>query len=195
MKKVLSLDGGGVRGLIPAMVLAELERQTGKPIAKLFDLVAGTSSGGLTALALTAPAESGAPAHAADKVVALFRERSREIFHRSLWKGVSSVAGLADERYSHAALEATLAEYLGDATLGEALTRTMVTTYDIERREPFVLKSWKLEHAGLAMRHAARGTSAAPTYFEPALLSVGGQRRALIDGGMCLPNPAVAAYA
>lgn len=195
MKKILSLDGGGVRGLIPAMVLAEIERQTGKPISRLFDLIAGTSSGGLTGLALTVPGHDGSPIHAAERVVGLFRERGKEIFRRSLWKGVASVAGLADERYSHAPLEATMAEFLGDANMGSALCRVMVTSYDIERREPFVIKSWKPQHAGLAMRHAARATSAAPTFFEPALLHVGGQRRALIDGGMCIPNPAVAAYA
>jgi patatin-like phospholipase/acyl hydrolase len=79
--------------------------------------------------------------------------------------------------------------------MGQALTQAMVTTYDIERRTPLVLKSWKEEHAGLPMRHAARATSAAPTFFEPAIVQIGSERRALIDGGMCIPNPAVAAYA
>ena len=55
MRKVLAIDGGGVRGIIPAMVLAEIEKQTGKPIAELFDLVVGTSTGGILALGLVAP--------------------------------------------------------------------------------------------------------------------------------------------
>ncbi|MCU0664913.1 MAG: patatin-like phospholipase family protein [Myxococcota bacterium] len=194
MKKILCIDGGGVRGLIPAMILAEIERQCDRPVAKLFDLIAGTSSGGLTATALACPGSNGFPAHRADNAVRLFRERSKEIFRRSVWKGVASVAGLADERYSHAALEAILAEYLGDATMGQALTRVMLTSYDIERRTPFVIKSWETSYAGLAMRHAARATCAAPTYFEPALLHVEGVKRVLIDGGICLPNPAVCAY-
>ena len=52
--KVLSIDGGGIRGLIPAVVLAELEGRTGRRIAELFDLVAGTSTGGILAGALGA---------------------------------------------------------------------------------------------------------------------------------------------
>src|SRR2546422_5276580 len=60
--RILSIDGGGIRGIIPAMVLAELERRTGRPICKLFDLIAGTSTGGVLALALTKPDAAGKPA-------------------------------------------------------------------------------------------------------------------------------------
>ena len=54
--KVLSIDGGGIRGIIPAMVLGEIEDRTGKPASELFDLIAGTSTGELLALGLAKPA-------------------------------------------------------------------------------------------------------------------------------------------
>ncbi|HUZ03490.1 MAG TPA: patatin-like phospholipase family protein, partial [Thermomicrobiaceae bacterium] len=61
---ILSIDGGGIRGLIPAMVLSRIEEDTGTPIWKLFDLIAGTSTGGILAAALTIPADPAAPADA-----------------------------------------------------------------------------------------------------------------------------------
>jgi hypothetical protein len=71
----------------------------------------------------------------------------------------------------------------------------MVTTYDIQRRQPCFLKSWRSQWRAVKMRHAGRATSAAPTYFEPALVPVGGEQRALIDGGVFVNNPAASAYA
>ena len=64
--KVLAIDGGGIRGLIPALVLAEIERRTGRPTAELFDLIAGTSTGGILACGLTRPGPDGKPLHSAD---------------------------------------------------------------------------------------------------------------------------------
>src|SRR5438045_1453536 len=69
---VLSVDGGGIRGVIPAMVLADLEARTGKPTAELFDLIAGTSTGGIIALALTVPGGDGKPRWTANDLVGLY---------------------------------------------------------------------------------------------------------------------------
>ena len=57
--RILSIDGGGIRGVIPAMILARIESLTGKPIAELFDLIAGTSTGGILTLGLTKPGPDG----------------------------------------------------------------------------------------------------------------------------------------
>jgi len=58
--RILSIDGGGIRGIIPAMILAELERRAGRPACRLFDFIAGTSTGGIIALAVTKP-DAGTP--------------------------------------------------------------------------------------------------------------------------------------
>lgn len=71
MKRILSIDGGGIRGVIPAVVLTEIERLTGRPIAESFDLVAGTSTGGILALGLTLPGEQRTPRYAAVDLVSL----------------------------------------------------------------------------------------------------------------------------
>lgn len=195
MKKILSIDGGGIRGLIPALTLAEIEARTGKPIAASFDLVAGTSTGGILALGLSCDNGSGQPRYAAKDLAALYQAHGKDIFSRSLWRGVSSVGGLTDESYSHKGLERVLDQYFGDDPLGTGLMRTLVTSYDIQNREPLFFKSWNPGHTSVLMKHAARATSAAPTYFEPALIPIGGSMKALVDGGVFMNSPAVSAYA
>lgn len=195
MKRILSIDGGGIRGLIPALVLAEIEERTGKSIADSFDLIAGTSTGGILALGLARDNGNGNPKYTAKDLAGIYESRGREIFSRSPWKGVSSVAGIADELYSHKGIENVLNEYFGDEPLGSCLTRALITSYDIQNREPLFFKSWREEHRSVQMKHAARATSAAPTYFEPALVPIGGATKALVDGGVFINSPTISAYA
>ncbi|MBA3509431.1 MAG: patatin-like phospholipase family protein [Thermoleophilaceae bacterium] len=160
--RVLSIDGGGIRGIIPALVLAELERRAGRPVADLFDLVAGTSTGGILALALAQPGRDGRPARTAEELVELYETEGPRIFARDLLQRIRSVEGLADERYSAEGLDRALKRYLGDTRLPDALTPVLVTAYDTAAREAVLLS----RDDDLAMRDAARATAAAPTYFE-----------------------------
>jgi patatin-like phospholipase/acyl hydrolase len=91
--RVLSIDGGGIRGIIPAKVLADLELRAGRPVAQLFDLVVGTSTGGILALGLTAPGEGGAPRWAAADLVELYVREGPRIFHRSVYDRIRRSRG------------------------------------------------------------------------------------------------------
>ena len=194
-RRVLSIDGGGIRGIIPAMVIAHLERQTGKPACELFDLIVGTSTGGILALGLSLQDAAGQPLLASKRMVALYERHGREIFEQSLWRKLRSVGGIFEEAYSHKALEAVLEHYFGSRTLSECGTPAMVTSYDIQHRRTVFMKSWHADHGALLCSDAARATSAAPTYFEPANLQWADERRTLIDGGVYMNSPAVSAYA
>ena len=92
--KVLAIDGGGIRGLIPALVLAEIERRTERRIADLVDMIAGTSTGAILACALGKPD----PLPAAE-IASLYVEEGPKIFDRSLLKQITSLGGYLDERY------------------------------------------------------------------------------------------------
>ena len=97
---ILSIDGGGIRGIIPAMILAEIERRTGCRTAQLFDLIAGTSTGGVLALGLTVPDEKRKrPKYKASQLVSFYEEDGKEVFH-SFWQNVVSLHGLIDEKIS-----------------------------------------------------------------------------------------------
>jgi patatin-like phospholipase/acyl hydrolase len=198
--RILSIDGGGIRGIIPAMVMAEIEKRTEMPIHKLFDLIAGTSTGGVLALGVTTPHPDD-PTQAkftAKQGVELYEQQGHRIFDHSLLQKFRSGWNITDEKYPSAAVETVLKESFGDAYLHEALTNVLITSYEIERRIPWFFHSSRAKvdpNYDFKVWQVARATSAAPTYFEPAKIEVGGLERyyALVDGGMFANNPAMCA--
>ncbi|HEY0170026.1 MAG TPA: CBASS cGAMP-activated phospholipase [Pyrinomonadaceae bacterium] len=208
MFRILSIDGGGIRGIIPALVLAEIERRTGKRVCELFDLIAGTSTGGILALGLAKPRPGGArvPQYAARDLVKLYEDQGGRIFSNSLLHRIFALGNTLDNKYPSGPMEDVLAEYFGDAMLSEALTQVLIPSYEIEKRSAFFFKSHKAngdtldrgeqrEDYDYLMRDVARATSAAPTYFEPGLVAGEDCRYALIDGGTYANNPAMCALA
>jgi uncharacterized protein len=187
--RVLAIDGGGIRGIIPALVLAELERRAGRQVSELFDLIAGTSTGGILACALCAP-----DALPAEQVVGLYEEEGPEIFDRSIWQRIRSAEGLLDEKYEDRALADTLERFLAGKRLAETRPDLIVPTYDMSAPGPYLFKTRRAREQpaeDFPLSVVARATSAAPTYFEP--LAVG--ERTLVDGGVFAVNPAMSAYA
>ena len=198
--KVLAIDGGGIRGLIPALVLAEIERRTGRRTAEMFDLLAGTSTGGILACGLSRRGEDGRPMYSAEQLAELYISEGPKIFDRSLVKTITSLDGLIDEKYDDEGLNAALETYLGDARLKEVLADVMITAYDIHDRFALFFRSSRARRDpthDFSLFDAARATSAAPTYFEPweATDAAGAHTYPLIDGGVFAINPAMCAYA
>jgi predicted acylesterase/phospholipase RssA len=198
--KMLSVDGGGIRGLIPALVLAEVEARTGRRIAELFDLIAGTSTGGILACALARPGDDGRPRFTAAELAALYVDEGPRIFHRPLLKRIRSVEGLLDERYDDDGLMAALQHYLGDARLRDVICDVFVTAYDIDGRFAFFFRSSRARTDptyDFSLVEVARATSAAPTYFEPYEVTdaAGDRTYPLVDGGVFAVNPSMCAYA
>ena len=187
--RVLSIDGGGIRGLIPALVLAEIERRAGRRVSDLFDLIAGTSTGGIIACAVCAPDPM--PAEA---VAALYEQEGPEIFDRSVWQRIRSAEGLLDEKYDATALDRVLERFLGGKRLAESRPELIVPTYDMSEPGPYFFKTSKARERrteDVPLTVVARSTSAAPTYFEPLPVD----ERALVDGGVFAVSPAMSAYA
>ncbi len=183
-RAVLAIDGGGIRGLFAASVLAAVERMIGKPLGQTFDLVAGTSTGGIIALA------AGAGLPMAD-IAALYRTRAATIFHRSPWHALATGGGLWGPRYDGKGLAAALAEAFGDRSLAGIGGRVLVTAYDLERRKPHFFKSWKAREDAdedFRLLDAALATSAAPVYFPPASIRpCGHAKESYHYRGVCLP--------
>ena len=198
--RVLAIDGGGIRGIIPATVLADLETRAGRPIADLFDLIAGTSTGGILALGLALPGEGGKPAYRPGDLLELYVGEGPSIFRRSIFDRIRSLDGAIDERYPADGLERVLKEALGEARLRDALTGVVVTAYDTDRRQPFFFRSARARQDAAydyPMHVAARATSSAPTYFEAARVvnEASGEEYSLVDGGLFASNPAMVALA
>lgn len=201
MLRILTIDGGGIRGLVPAVVLAELERRAGAPAAELFDLVVGTSTGGIVALGLTAPRD-GRPGFAAEELAELYRREGPTIFSRPLGHRIRTVGNLFGPKYPAAPLEEVLGRYLGDARLRDASTGVVVTAYELELRAPFFFRSARAARDPAhdwSMAEVARATAAAPTLFPPVRLGAAPQDDrdgyTLVDGGVFANNPTMVAYA
>jgi patatin-like phospholipase/acyl hydrolase len=180
--RVLSIDGGGIRGLIPALVLAEIEQRCGRPAGELFDLVAGTSTGAIIACALTRPDPL-----PAEEIARIYVEEGPRIFDRSLLKRITSADGYLDERYDNAGLLAALERHLGGVRLADAEPDLLLTVYDLEARESLFLD----RETQMSMVEAAHASSAAPSYFEPVRLA----DSTFVDGGVFATNPALCAFA
>ncbi len=194
-KRVLAIDGGGIRGIIPAMVVAHIERKMGRPACELFDLMVGTSTGGILALGLSRPGVGKPAQFSARRVVKLYEDHGAKIFEHSLWRKLRTAGGILEEAYSHQGLEAVLAQYFAESKLADCEVPTMVTSYDIQNRKTVFLKSWHKNHKEILCRDAARATSAAPTYFEPKPLDTAENQHVLIDGGIFINSPSVSAFA
>lgn len=213
--KILSMDGGGIRGIIPALILTEIERCTGKPICQLFDLIAGTSTGGILALGLTKPSplNSEKPEFSAAELADLYRNRGAEIFYEPPIERWTSVDDIVRPKYPSIGRETVLANQFESAPLSSALTEVLLTSYEIEYRAPvFFTNQCEKEKAegrtfrrlchDVSMKQAAMATSAAPTYFEPYVIRTehnfedspmpalkGKTDYVLIDGGVIANNP------
>lgn len=186
--RILSLSGGGYLGLYTAKVLATIEARAGEPLGRRFDLIAGTSVGGILALALAfeVPMRT---------VLKLFLERGTAIFSpRALPRGkVTRLLDLSRSvlgpKYTGVALREALARHLGEQTLGEALHHVVIPAVDVTSS---VTKVFKTPHAPLSRgdEHVraidvAMATSAAPAYF-PA---VGIGHALYADGGLYAVAP------
>ncbi len=171
-------------------MLTELERRAGRRAFEMFDLIAGTSTGGILACALCAPDPL-----PASELVSLYEDEGPNIFDRSLFQRIRSAEGLLDEKYDDAALDRALERFLGHKRLSETRPDLIVPAYDTALPGPYFFKTSKARATpdtdDFPLSVVARATSAAPTYFEPVEL----EERALVDGGVFAVNPAMSAFA
>ena len=207
LTRILSIDGGGIRGIIPGQILVALEEKLKKldknpdaRIADYFDLIAGTSTGGILTCIYLCPdkAHPGRPRFSAAEAVDLYLERGDEIFDITFWQKVKSGGGITDEKYSAVELEEALKDFMGDIKLSQLLKPTLITSYDIKRRKGHFFRSHiaKTNNSyDFLLREVSRSTSAAPTYFEVARAkAMDNIVYPLIDGGVFVNNPTMCAY-
>ncbi len=194
IKYILSVDGGGIRGIIPAIILAEIEKRARKPIAEIFDLVAGTSTGGIVVAGLCKKDQQGNPQYSANDLVELYQKYGAYIFKSSFLRR-SIFSWLNCAQYPHKNIEFVLDKYFGDDTLQSTLSNVLIASYDIHNNCPFFFKSWREDRNFIKLKDALRATTAAPTYFVPKYLKINQKEMVLVDGGVFANNPAACAYA
>ena len=204
-RRILSIDGGGIRGIIPAIVLNYIEERTGKRIATMFDFIAGTSTGGILALGLTRKNSDSSinnePEYTAAELVNFYRKYGQKIFNEYF---PGDLDDLLQPKHNPQGKQEVLKELLGEAKVEEALREIFIPSYDIELRAPIFFTSNRDAEQpdsfdsrkicrGFKMFEAAMATSAAPTFFPPYKLETAHHTDegyyALVDGGVFANNP------
>ena len=195
-RRILCIDGGGIKGTLPAAILKELETDLQNPIGDYFDLIVGTSTGGILALGL-------ALGRSAEELLTLYETRGPTIFGQEnldpdtetwLAKRFRSFRDtrrhLTGPKHDADVLATELKSVLQDATIGDAKTRLVIPAWDPDHRRPYIYKTAHHERLTIDFRKpaldAALATAAAPTYFKRHRTSddVG-----LTDGGTWANNP------
>ncbi|XCA36128.1 MAG: patatin-like phospholipase family protein [Wolbachia endosymbiont of Armadillidium vulgare] len=195
MKKyILSVDGGGIRGIIPTIILAEIEKRTRRTIAEIFHLMTGTSTGGIVVAGLCKKDQQGNPQYSANDLVELYQEYGAYIFKSSFFRR-SIFSWFNCAQYPHKNIEFVLDKYFGDDILKNTLSNVLITSYDIHNNCPFFFKSWKEDRNFIKLRDVLRAATAAPTYFAPKYLKINQKEMVLVDGGIFANNPAACTYA
>ncbi|MFQ6645078.1 hypothetical protein Gotur_019408 [Gossypium turneri] len=209
MTTVLSIDGGGIRGIIPSTLLAFLETKLQEldgpnaRIADYFDLIAGTSTGGLIATMLTTPNQQNRPSFAAKDISNFYLEHSPKIFpQHSRFNFLASMgnsikATFSGPKYDGKYLRSLTNQLLQDTTLKQTLTNVLIPAFDIKLLQPVIFstnnaKSDVAKNARLA--DVCMSTSAAPTYLPAHYFETkdaDGKTRTfdLINGGVAANNP------
>jgi patatin-like phospholipase/acyl hydrolase len=184
-RRILTIDGGGIRGIYPATILAEIEKQLPHPLHSYFDLIAGTSTGGIIALGVGL----GFPA---SKIVEFYETYGRQIFGGSAV--VKTIRQLFWTKYTHEKLTSALNDTFGELRIGDAKTRLVIPSMDIEKGDVHIYKTCHREDFDRDYHRpaveAALATSSAITYFPNFINST---NAVLTDGGLWANNPVMAA--
>lgn len=208
--RILSIDGGGIRGIIPLAILEYIERKTDWQIHELFDVVGGTSTGGIISLGLNSKSPATKQIYTARELSDFYYSNADKIFqkdHYNWWESIKNTfrdifyrdhgSGITSPEYSDQGIETFLKEKFGEKTkMSQLPTKcdVRVYSYDIENDCPYYFSkdnSSESEHDHTVWQ-AARSTSAAPTYFPGATLTCKQMNKpVLIDGGVFMNNPSL----
>lgn len=182
--RILSIDGGGIKGVFPAAFLAELETSLREPIYRYFDLIAGTSTGGIIALGLGLGLS-------ATTITTFYEKHGPHIFPAALLSTpIRLVRQFISSKYSPDALRSALEDTFKDCTLSDSKVRLLIPSFNVNNGEIHIYKT--RHHARfhtdfrVSMVDVALATTAAPTYFP---IHKGAGRALYVDGGLWANNP------
>ena len=192
--RILSIDGGGIRGAVAAKMLEPVEKRIDRPLSEYFQLFAGTSSGSIVAAAT-------ALGYPSQSIVELFQQQGQQIFpYTKLWAPqrfeLVMRHGLSSPKFSDTGLIEVLQEAFGNRVLPDvAPAKLLIPAYDTIERKPVMFKSWRSRYAQLPIWEACVCSASAPTFFPAHRLELNGKVLSVIDGGLAANNPAACALA
>ena len=205
--RILSIDGGGIKGIVPAVVLLHLEKllkhlsnNQNSRIYDYFDLFSGASTGAIIIAGLLSPDKDNRPKYSPEEILDLYLENGHIIFNSSLFQEIKSVSGIVNVKYDPDGLESVFEKYFGKSELKGLLKPSLIPVYDLSRGKNYFFRQQKAltsPRHNFYVKDLLRGATSALSYFPPAQISTvnGLENRCFIDGGVFANNPALSAYA
>lgn len=193
---ILSISGGGVRGLIPLYVLRDIENIHSKPISEIFDYYAGSSIGSIIIAALLISDDGKTPIHSCNELYGMIEHLCKEIFNNSFYHRISTGYGWFGSKYQSDNLERMLMDFFKDRKMQDLIKPVCFPAFDGKSQKPiyFTIET----HGDLYLRDVLRATTAAPTYFDPKEMSIINEdmekKMTLYDSGIVVNNPALVAH-
>jgi len=200
---VLSIDGGGVRGIIPAIILEYIENRiieiTKNPKVRLsdfLDFTAGTSSGSIISSMIIIPDEHGKPTYKMGDITQTYFNLAEVIFKKNFWRDFKTVWGLFGPRYSSTNINNKLLKKLNHWKLKDLLLPCAFTGYDTVKRCPIIYtnKDNNKKYGDYFVKDIVRGSMTIPSIFKPTYFRDGTDINTLINGSIFANNPAMIAY-
>lgn len=200
---ILSICGGGVRGLIPLYILKEIEKKYDKPICNIFDYFAGSSIGTIIISALLISDDGINPKHNCEELYVMIESLCKNIFTNSFYYRITTTYGWTGSKYPSDNLEKILNDIFGERKLKDLLRPVCFPTFDGLSQKPIYFT--KDKYGDLLLTDILRATTAAPTYFDPKEMSMEGtqincseidflnKKHILYDSGIVVNNPALVA--
>src|SRR5262249_28598029 len=193
--RVLAIDGDGIRGILPARVLVELE-QLGGPISEQFDLIPGSRSGAIMALALSSRSRQSPACLPPLRVLEIWTSRAHTLFARPGFRHRLSRALGTGAPGGSRSVRTELERLFGSTPFGDAQPEVLVPTFDLDAGVPLLIRSSEFHgHSRPLMREVALASLSLPTHFSPVSVELGSRPFHLTHGGLTANNPSVFAYA
>ena len=201
---ILSIDGGGIKGIISAQILIALEnhlkiysKDEKACLSEYFDLIAGTSTGSIITALLLCPDQGGKAKYSAKDTLDLYVSHANELFEKRKFYPIHTCFGLFGPRYTNQVFGELLTKYVGELKISQLLKSCLIASYDMKSdRSVFfdTSSSVKDKKRDILVRDAVLASCAAPTYFPPICTKSNENcSNCLIDGGVVANNPALCA--
>lgn len=205
MKIILALDGGGIRGIVPATILDYLEKKINQikgtktiKIGSYMDLIGGTSTGSIVGSLMLLPCEenSSVPKYTMEKISEMYIEMGPGVFKSHFWHNVKTLWGLFGPKFPASNIEPELLQMLGHNKLKDLVKPCLFNAYDIDKRRANVYTNHDAgqKYSDYYVKDIIRGSTSIPAYFPPAHFNVGIEENTLVDGGVFANNPAMVSY-
>jgi uncharacterized protein len=187
---LLSVDGGGVRGIIPARILAEIELRTKRTSSDIFKMFGGTSTGSIVTAGLNIPDDLNEkkPKFTGFDIVKIYADRGKDIFPDIK----TSLGNSYYYKYKSDGLMSVLNEYMGETRMSELLNECIVTATDCSNE--YTVKFKRDAFKKLEIKRAVLASASAPTFLPKAVIEYGGKTLTLVDGGVTMNNPSEYVY-